>query len=182
MRFWIGVFSLMVFVTWHLGEDDYVSPAYANQHLRDNMLVLEDLIFARSGTVNVHARRYHAGRRQFQDWQVIGTIAAGELSTDLFFEFACRFEKASADPIQGEFGWRLLGSDTVVTLRDNITDETDLAFLRLLHSSQANQGIIEIVGRNLATEARQQTAQWSTAHGMCAIAGHGLKPIRKDIP
>ena len=61
-----------------------------------------------------------------------------------------------------DLGWRLLGSTSVTPIVSDISAAQKVHFQRLLHSSEDNQGIIEIVANNTATAVRTQAPRWST--------------------
>ena len=149
------------FLTYHLPQNGEVTVPYLNQHLHTNMLILRDLITGSRGTATHNIGGVTSIPGATTDWQVIATIAAGELNTDLYFKWTADMAAAGGD-VQCDIGWRLFGSDTVRPIYNNLTAAQSVAWQRLLHSDLPNQGIIEIVANNTSTEARTQEEQWST--------------------
>ena len=148
------------FLTYHLPEGGEVTVPYLNQHLNVDAQILYDLITGSRGQVT-HMVQDSSIEGNTSDWQVITTVSAGELNTDLYFRWGADLANQNGD-IVVDLGWRLFGSDTVVPIRNNISTAQRLAFQRILHSQQDNQGIIEIVANNTSTEVRTQEEQFAT--------------------
>ena len=140
----------MVFNPQYIGYSERVTTNYANQNLTTNMNILYDLLFGRRGTT-VEDLDDASIPGETDDWQVISTISAGELDTDLYFKWSADINNIGV--INGEIGWRHFGSPDVTLIKTGILNDTSVALKRLLHSVEDNQGIIEIVGRNSATSS-----------------------------
>ena len=149
----------MVFQPAYIGRGERVTTEYANTNLRDRMNELYDLLFAHTSETTADLEDETVAG-QTNDWQVISTIAAGELESDLYFKWLADVENVGV--INGEIGWRLFGSDTVHIIKQAIRNDTSVSLKRLLHSVEDNEGIIEIVARNSATGTTTPSTRWDT--------------------
>ena len=149
----------MVFQPAYIGRGERVTTEYANTNLRDRMNELYDLLFARTSEATADLEDESIAG-QTDDWQVISTIAAGQLESDLYFKWLADIENVGV--INGEIGWRNFGSDTVHIIKQAIRNDTSVSLKRILHSVEDNEGIIEIVARNSATTTTTPSARWNT--------------------
>ena len=149
----------MVFQPIYINPNERITTEYANQNLRDNMNVLNDLLYARAAEITADLDD-DAIPGETDDWQVISTISAGELDTDLYFRWSCNVENDGI--INGEIGWRKFGSSDVNVVKSPIMANDTVSIKRILHSEQDNEGIIEIVARNSATTTSTPTVRFDT--------------------
>lgn len=149
----------MGFLTYPLVRGGEITAEYLNQHFHENMNILHSLILGSESELTI-AEADASVPGATSDWQVISVISAGELNADVYFKWSASLAAASGD-IEVDVGWRRFGSADVTLIASNVTEARPVAFRRLLHSAESNQGIIEVVANNTATAVRVPAPQWS---------------------